>query len=167
MPVSFYTIAARGLHFGRYGDGAEDSRLLPLFLGYPQLVRGYGGGSFTASECTPSLTSTCQEYDRMLGSRVLVGNLELRFPLLRPFGVSDRMYGPVPVEAAFFADAGVAWNRNEKPEIFGGSREGISSVGVTFRVNIMGFAVGQIDFARPLQRSGRGWLWGFSFTPGF
>jgi hypothetical protein len=31
----------------------------------------------------------------------------------------------------------------------------------------MGFAVAQIDYARPFDRPGRGWIWGFSLTPGF
>ena len=41
MPAPFYTIAARALHYGRYGAGGEDRRLFPLFIGYPTLVRGY------------------------------------------------------------------------------------------------------------------------------
>src|SRR5439155_26808458 len=46
MPASFYTFAVRGLHYGRYGGGGEDTRLFPLFVGYPNLVRGYDVGSF-------------------------------------------------------------------------------------------------------------------------
>src|SRR5207244_9873889 len=38
MPASFYTIAARVLHYGRYGTGGQDQRLFPLFIGYPNLV---------------------------------------------------------------------------------------------------------------------------------
>ena len=68
----------------------------------------------------PTATSDCPAFDRLLGSRLLVGNLEFRFPLLRPFGASQRMYGPVPVEVALFADGGVAWNRGDKPSLFGG-----------------------------------------------
>jgi hypothetical protein len=98
---------------------------------------------------------------------MLVGNVELRFPLLRPFGVRQNMYGPLPIEVALFGDGGVAWTSADKPVLFGGSREAIASTGVTFRVNLFGFAVGQIDFARPLQRPGRGWLFEFSLTPGF
>ena len=112
MPARFYTIAVRGMHYGRYGTGAEDSRLMPLFLGYPEFVRGYGVDSFSAGECGTG--SSCPTYDQLVGSRMLVGNIELRFPLLRPFGVSDRMYGPLPVEVAFFLDGGVTWNRGQK-----------------------------------------------------
>ena len=75
----------------------------------------------------------CPAFDLLLGSRTLVGNLEFRFPLLRPFGVSQRMYGPVPVEVALFGDAGVAWGGNERPSVFGGSRHGVSSAGVALR----------------------------------
>jgi len=97
MPASFYTFATRIVHYGRYGSGGEDSRLFPLFIGYPNLVRGYDVNTFDASECG-NVPNQCPAFDRLLGSRVLVGNLEFRFPLLRPFGASQRMYGPVPVE---------------------------------------------------------------------
>jgi Tol biopolymer transport system component len=167
MPARFYTIAGRVMHVGRYGAGGEDTRLLPLFLGYPDLMRGYGIGSYEAAECTVTAASDCPEFDRLIGSRLLVGNLELRFPLLRPFGVRSGMYGPIPVEVAFFADAGVAWMRADRPSFAGGDRRGVSSAGVTFRVNVFGFAVAQIDFARPFQRPGRGWVWAFSLTPGY
>lgn len=167
MPVSFYTVALRGLHYGRYGSGAEDPRLAPLFVGYPSLVRGYDVNSFSMAECVPAFGSTCPVVDRLLGSRMLVGNAELRMPLLRPFGATTSMYGPVPVEVALFADAGVAWNRGERPTLLGGHRDGITSAGVTVRVNMMGMAIAQLDFARPFQRPGAGWEFQFSLLPGF
>lgn len=174
MPVPFYTIAGRVLHYGRYGTGSQDLRLFPLFLGYPNLVRGYDVGTFTATDCVPSspTANDCPAFERLIGSRVLVGNLEFRFPLLRPFGASQRMYGPVPVEVALFADGGVAWNRGERPSFLGSaadprSRKGVTSAGVTFRVNLLGFAVGEFDFSHPFQRPGRGWIFQFNLSPGF
>jgi hypothetical protein len=106
-PFRFYTIAGRLMHYGRYGGDSEDSRLLPLYIGYPGLVRGYDVTTIDASECVPTATSDCPLFDRLLGSRMLIGNLEFRFPLLRPFGATNRMYGPIPVEVAFFLDGGV------------------------------------------------------------
>ena len=168
MPASFYTIAGRVMHYGRYGNDGESTSLYPLYLGYPQFVRGYGTGSIRASECVAGAAGgTCEIYDRMLGSRLLVANLELRFPLLRPFGVRNGMYGPVPVEVAFFADGGVAWTKSQRPSFAGGDREPVSSTGVSFRLNLFGYAVAQTDFAYPLQRPGRGWVWAFNLTPGF
>ncbi len=167
MPVQFYTLAARVLHFGRYGGGGEDPRLTPLFIGYPTLVRGYDIGTFESDECSFTPDGRCPEFERLVGSRMLVGNLEFRFPLLRPFGVSSSVYGPVPVEVALFADGGVAWDSSDRPEFFGGDREAVSSGGLALRVNALGFAVLEFDFVKPFQRSERGWLFQFSLAPGF
>ena len=167
MPAPFYTIALRGIHYGRYGSGGQDARLFPLFVGYPSLVRGYDINTFDNSDCVPNATSSCPALDRMVGTRMLVGNLEFRFPLLRPFGASQRMYGPVPVEVALFTDGGVAWDAGEKPSLLGGSRKGVGSAGVALRVNLLGFAIGEFDFTHPFQRPGRGWVFQFNLSPGF
>jgi hypothetical protein len=165
MPAPFYTLATRVIHYGRYGSGGEDNRLYPLYIGYPSLVRGYDVNTIDASECG-AVVNVCPAFDRLVGSRILVGNLEFRFPLLRPFGAAPGMYGPLPVEVALFADAGVAWTRNTTPELFGGQAEGVSSVGAAFRVNFLGFAVGEFSFAHPLQRQ-QNWVFQFHLSPGF
>ena len=167
MPAPFYTIAVRGMHYGRYGSGAEDTRISPLYVGYPWLVRGYDVGSIDSDECVPTPQGSCQLIDRLLGSRMLVGNVELRFPLLRPFGVSGNMYGPLPVEVALFADAGTAWNSGETPSLRGGTRSAVSSAGVAFRMSLFGFAVGELDVTRAFSRPGHGWVFGFNLMPGW
>jgi hypothetical protein len=167
MPARFYTIAVRGMHFGRYGRGSQDERLLPLDVGYPWLVRGYDVGNVTSDECQATTTSDCELIDRVLGSRILVANVELRFPLLRPFGAERSMYGPLPVEVALFADGGTAWSDDERPDFLGGSRDGVVSAGIALRVNLMGFAVGEFDFSRAFQRPTRGWIFGFNLMPGW
>ncbi len=167
MPVPFYTLAARVMHYGRYGSGGEDPRLYPLYVGYPGLVRGYDSTGLDDSDCVATATSACALIDRQLGSRMLVGNIELRFPLLRPLGMSRQMYGPLPVEVALFADSGVAWNSGEKPAIFGGSRQGVTSAGVALRVNLMGLMVGEFDVLRAFQRPQQGWMFTFNFLPGW
>ena len=169
MPAPFYTIAGRVLHYGRYGSGGQDPRLSPLYLGYPDLVRGYDVGPVGATSCAVGALTVadCTSFDQLMGSRMLVGNLELRFPLLRPFGVSQRMYGPLPVEVAFFTDGGVAWNSGQRPSFFGGDRHGIASAGAALRVNLGGYAVAELDFARPVPTQGHGWVFQFNFSPGF
>jgi outer membrane protein assembly factor BamA len=77
------------------------------------------------------------------------------------------VYGPIPVEVALFADAGVAWDSLDKPSFAGGNREAVSSAGVALRVNAFGFAVVQLDLVRPFQRPDKGWLFQFSLSPGF
>jgi hypothetical protein len=167
MPATLYTFATRVMHYGRYGSGGEDERLFPLFIGYPSLVRGYDVNTFSPSECIATATSTCPALSRLVGSRLLVANLEFRFPLLRPFSSSRSVYGPVPIEVGLFADGGVAWNRGQSPSFLGGDRRGVSSVGFTFRANMLGFAVGEFAFSRPLQREQRGWVFQFNLAPGF
>lgn len=166
MPSRPFTLAARVLHYGRYGGGAEDSRLSPLYLGYPSLVRGYDIGSFSASEC-PANSNRCPTFDQLLGSRLLVGNLELRFPLLGVLGVGSGYYGALPIEMAVFADGGVAWTGQHKASFLGGDRKPVTSAGIALRVNVLGFAIAEIDLVRPFDRSEKGWYLELSLTPGY
>jgi WD40 repeat protein len=166
MPVRPFTIAARVMHFGRYGSGAEDARLTPLYLGYPSLVRGYDIGSFDINECPPG-SSACPAFDRLLGSRLLVGNLELRFPLLGVLGLGSGYYGALPLEAALFADGGLAYCSGDNANFCIGDNRAVYSTGAALRINVLGYAVGEIDFVKPWQRPDKGWYVEFSLTPGF
>ena len=166
MPLRPFTIAVRAMHYGRYGGGAEDSRLTPLFLGYPSLIRGYDIGSFSANEC-PQNGTTCPAFDRLLGSRLLVGNLELRFPLLGVLGLGSGYYGAFPIEAALFADGGLAYCPGDNPAFCTGDNQAVYSVGGGVRINVLGYAIGEIDMVRPFQRPDKGWYVQLSLTPGF
>jgi outer membrane protein assembly factor BamA len=154
------------MHLGRYGSGSEDERFRSLFIGYPDLIRGYY--DINSEDCNgiePSAT-TCPAYDRLFGSRMVVGNLELRAPLLGVFkGKLD--YGRVPIELVGFADAGVAWTSADKAVFLGGGRDWVRSAGVAVRVNVFGIMVVETAYARPFDRLSSGWVWSWSFTPGF
>ena len=89
-----FTLALRGMHYGRYGRDSEDSRISPLFIGYANLIRGYDVGSFSVDECEITATSSCAQFDRLIGSRMLVSNIELRAPLIGLFRPSA-MYGGI------------------------------------------------------------------------
>jgi WD40 repeat protein len=166
MPVRPYTLAFRMLHYGRYGNGGEDPRIQPLFLGYPTLVRGYDFGSFSASECGPSTDGSCPVFDQLLGSRLAVANAELRFPPFSALG-GRRFYGPLPIELLMFADVGVAWTSADKAEFLGGERKPVASWGAGARVNVFGFVVVEVDYVRPLDRPLQKSLWQFNFTTGW
>jgi Tol biopolymer transport system component len=166
MPRRPYTIALRGMYYGRVGQDAEDGRLPALFLGYPGLVRGYDQNSFESIECGNAANGSCPAFDRLIGSRVALANAELRFPIWGAFGGSQ-FYGPLPVEAAFFADGGIAWGSSDRLGFFPGDNKPVTSVGAALRVNVLNFAVAEVDFVRPLQRPEKGWLWQFSLRPGF
>jgi Tol biopolymer transport system component len=166
MPKRPFTIALRGLYYGRFGSDAESPFLSPVFIGYPELVRGYDSNSFQASECGATTDGSCPVFDRLIGSRMLVANAELRAPLWGAFGGSG-FYGPLPIEIGVFADAGAAWGQGGSLRVTGADRNLVRSVGALLRVNLMGFAIGQLDYARPLDRPGRGWIWQFTLRPGF
>jgi hypothetical protein len=167
MPLRPFTFAVRGLHYGRYGRDGEDERLSPLFIGYPGLVRGYESTSFDTSECEADATFVCPAFDRLLGSRIAIASAELRFPLLGLFSRRS-YYGGFPIEMAFFGDAGTAWTSNsDRPRYLGGDRDWVRSAGVALRVNAFGYAVVELDYVRPFDRPGRGWIWQFNLTPGF
>jgi Tol biopolymer transport system component len=165
MPARPFTIALRGLHYGRYGRDGEDVRLAPLYVGYPGLVRGYEVNSFDPTECIVE-ASTCAAFDQLVGSRLAVLGAELRFPI---YGLFSRrsLYGPVPLDLAFFGDAGTAWTTDDQPQFLDGTRDWVRSYGVAMRLNAFGYAILELDYVRPLDRPGRGWLWQFNLTPGF
>jgi surface antigen Omp85-like protein/WD40 repeat protein len=170
MPVRPFTFATRLLHYGRYAKDGEDSRLQPLFLGQGGLVRGYSYGSFDASECDPppGEPDSCPVFDQLLGSRVVVGNAELRFPLFGALGIGSGYYGVFPIEFAVFGDAGLAWDNSHKPSVFGsGTRDPVFSAGAGLRINLLGFAVVEVDLVRPFDRPGKRWIWQFDLQPGF
>ena len=162
-PLRPLTLAARALHVARYGAGADDPRLPPLYAGYAPLVRGYD--SLGSPRCLPG--AGCERLDELVGSRLLVGNAELRVPAfvwLR----RDRPYGPVPAELAFFFDAGTTWTNDSRPSGLGGSRRWIRSWGAAVRVNLFGFATGELDYVRPLDLAGTsGPVWRFRLGRGF
>jgi Tol biopolymer transport system component len=163
MPVRPLTLAGRFLHYGRYGPQADDARFAPLFVGYPNLVRGYDTEAFEAGRCVPG---ACTPIDALVGSKIAVVNLELRLPAFFFLG-GARSYGPLPMELVFFADAGVAWTSRESPRFAGGTRALVRSWGGGVRVNLLGYAIGEIDYVRPLDLPGRRSLWRLRLTPGF
>lgn len=170
MPVRPFTIAARLMHYGRYGRGGEDPRLQPLFLGWPGLVRGYRFSSFDASECKPGPNddpNSCPVFDQLLGSRIAVANLELRFPLFGVLGLGSGYYGALPLDWTIFGDAGLAWESGIDPSFAGGDRKPVFSAGTGFRFNLFGFAIAEVNLVHPFDRPDKNWVWELNFQPGF
>jgi outer membrane protein assembly factor BamA len=168
-PIRFPLVfAARAVHIGRYGSGSEDLRLTELFLGYPWLIRGYDDGSFTFAEATPDPDDpgATPLYAQLFGSKMAFANFELRLPLLGAFGVVPSA-GVPPVEAHGFFDAGVAWTEDQQARFLGGPRRLLRSYGVGLRVNLLGIAIGELDYVKPLDRPYKGAYWVFTLSPGF
>ena len=167
-----FTIAFRGLHYGRYGKSSEDStHMYPLFLGEETLIRGYSVGSFDLKECgTNTRTSGCPVFDRLLGSKVAAFSAEFRIPLLGvpEYGLINFPY--LPLTLSPFIDAGEAWSRGETPTLNINSakfRTPVVSAGLSARVNLLGYAIIEAYWARPFQRPGKGWVYGLQLAPGW
>jgi len=174
MPVKPFTLAGRLMHYGRYGSesSAEDNRLAPLFLGYSGMVRGYDLYSFTFDECQPTATSSCPAFDRLTGSKLLVGNVEVRFPPLGLLGLGPNLFGLLPIDLFGFYDAGVAWTVRDRGLCDPGQLKVltgcvVASAGAGLRLNFMGLAIVELDRVYPFNRPAKGGYWQFSFTPGF
>ena len=164
LPKTPVTLAMRAMQFGRYGAAGEDERFRSIYIGYPNFIRGYDG--ITSAECVPNESSSCPVYEQLFGSRMVVANVELRAPLFGLF--KGRLaYGPLPIELALFADAGVAWTEAEEASFLGGTRDFVKSVGAALRFNVLGFMVVETSLARPFDRPGTDWVWQWTFTPGF
>jgi Tol biopolymer transport system component len=169
-PVTF---AVRGLHFGRYGKDAESRELTPIFAGHPGIVRGYSAETFSPEECSVVATDpgACPEFDRLVGSRLVAAGIELRIPLLG----NDRLgllRSPLfPVELAGFVDGALAWSRGDSPSVEFSTdsfeRVPVFSAGASARLNLFGYAVLELFYAKPFQRPDRNWVFGFQLAPGW
>ena len=165
MPVKPFTLAFRILHYGRYGRDAEDNRLWPLYIGYDSLVRGYDYYTFSQDEY---INGQGLDQNRLYGSKMLIGNVELRFPLFRVLGIGKGYYGVFPVDFVAFYDIGTAWwDHGYSIHFSEAIRNPISSAGVGLRVNVFGFLVLGVNYVKPFDRPNKGWLFQFSFYPGF
>ncbi|MFP4081734.1 MAG: peptidase S9 [Candidatus Aminicenantes bacterium] len=164
MPVRPFTLAFRILHYGRYGKGAEDTRLYPLFVGYESLVRGYSLGSFDFNEFG---NGGGFDFNRLFGSKLIVANVELRFPLFQVLGIGRGYYGVFPIDFISFFDTGLAWESGDKAWFLDGDRKPVSSAGVGLRANLFGYLIMGVNYVRPFQRPQKGWHFQFTITPGF
>lgn len=172
-----FTLAFRGLHYGRYGRDSDDStRLYPLFLGEETIMRGYGYGSFTSEECNASRTSTstsgCPAFTRLLGSRVGLVSAELRIPVLGvpEYGLINFPY--LPLTLSPFVDVGQAWYSSDKPTFSfaqGAGKGVVASAGISARFNLLGYAILEAYAAHPFQRPtmDRSWVYGLQLAPGW
>jgi Tol biopolymer transport system component len=153
MPIRPFTIAMRVVHSARYGADGSDQRLLPSYLGSSYYVRGHRED---LRYCQPDESLVCG--DELFGNRLLVGNLEVRFPL---FGLRSRQldYGAIPIDGFLFADGGLVSSRND-------GRTGISSIGGGLRVNAGGLPL-EVGAVRALDGPRPRWQFDLGFRVGF
>jgi Tol biopolymer transport system component len=163
------TLAVRGLHFGRYGEDAESPRLSRLYLGQGSLVRGYESWTFSPVECGTNL-STCPVFDRLVGTKLVAGSVEVRAPLLGTpeFGLISASF--LPTEIFGFADVGAAWRDGEDVtwewDTDTAARVPVVSVGGGLRI-LLSYIPIEIWAAKPLHRPEEQIVYGFNIVPGW
>jgi outer membrane protein assembly factor BamA len=188
------TLAVRGLHYGRYGNGADDPRISPLYLGRDSIARGYDPYSINASECiAPARSTACPVFDRLVGSRIAAASVELRAPLLgiSGYGLIDAPF--LPTEIFAFGDVGAAWSSNCTPAdptnpsspclddprklplprkvklkwaTNTAERVPVFSVGIGLRI-LLSYIPIEVFAAKPFQRPGEQVVYGFNIIPGW
>jgi len=163
-PVTF---AFRGFHFGRYGQGNEE---FPLYLGSPWYIRG-----FNDSSTEQLLLNNGGSIDQLFGSKLLVGNFEVRLPFTGPKQIAAIQSGFLFSDLNLFFDAGVAWFDFEQFEGDVNRLEGtlqeanpVFSTGLSLRVNLFGALVLEPYYAIPINGGefDTG-VFGFNFFPGW
>ena len=173
--LTFATRALASIAVGR------DETLFPKYVGRPDFVRGYdranlfGTGftcnSFLGSGIQGRASDACSTVE-LVGSRVIVANAELRFPVIRRFELGA--FGLPPIDGVLFYDAGVAWSSGQevslrKPENydFNIHRHPLTSWGGGLRMNLFNMAILRWDYAIPMQTASRRGNWTFSLGPSF
>lgn len=147
-------LAFRLMHFGRYGQDANE--LQPIYLGNPNFVRGY---SFRGlRDPTGRRGGGFMTIENLIGSKILVGNAEVRLPFTGPeeFALIRSRY--FFTDLAWFADAGMAWFNFDEIEIQweavddSNIRTPVFSTGIALRVNLFGAIILEPYYAFPFQR---------------
>jgi len=140
--------------------------------------------------------NSCPVFDRLRGSKVAVVNAEIRIPLFGTEGFGLINFPYLPTEVAPFFDAGVAYTNAQGPDLRLSrsantipsncqnlaadpnaslqfayypctDRIPVFSTGVSFRFNVMGYAILEAYVAHPFQRPTKSWVWGFQLAPGW
>jgi hypothetical protein len=181
-PIVFnaLTFATRLFFDGSYG---RDANQLPIYVGSPDFVRGYDQSSFYGGYSCQSFLGAGNVYangcsaPQLIGTRAVVFNEELRFPIIRRFDLGALPIGIPPVDGALFYDAGLAWSAGQTPHISRPAnydpkkdidRYFLRSYGATIRVNLFNLAILSWSVAKPLDRpSYNRFNWTFALGVGY
>ena len=110
------------------------------------------------------------------GTRMMVGNAELRLPLTGPERLAMIKSRWLLSDLNLFFDSGLAWNRgnkiifdrNSSHDIDENGRFPIYSTGASLRINLFGYLVIEPYYAFPLQNGGlKNGVFGLNLTPGW
>ncbi len=150
-----YSLAFRLYHYGRYGKDADSERMSELFLGSPWFVRGYDMGDFYGDESDNANTISMNQ---LIGTRLLVTNLEWRIPFTGPKEIAWISSGLLFSELALFIDGGISWNKHSYPVAKlttnnNAQRIPVFSGGLAYRINLFGAMILEPYYAFPFHQN--------------
>ncbi len=163
-------LSFRLYHYGRYGKGSESDLIAPLYIGYPWFVRGYESKSFYDMN---NGNENALNFNQLSGSRIMVGNIELRVPFTGPERYAFIPFKWLYTDLNLFFDGGLAWSSYMQPALKWQPESPdetipLFSVGASIRFNLFGYAVIEPFYAIPLQNGGwENGSFGLNFTPGW
>jgi len=169
---NYLTIATRA--YADLSIGPDETEF-QKYIARPDYVRGYDRNSNFYLSCpvvgaNPSNCSAVQ----LLGSRVAVANVELRFPVVRRVELGFLPFDLPPLDGLFFYDVGLAWSQGQsvyaaRPSNFDVSsqRYPLRSYGAGVRLNLFNYAILRWDYAVPIDQAGHKGVWTWSLWPSF
>ncbi len=186
--LRFKPITLAGRVYSYIRSGKDDERLRGNYIGYPFFVRGFDSMS-------PEKVGDIS-YNDLMGSRVLVGNFEIRLPFTGPEKLAAVKSKFLFSDLNLFFDAGLAWNKGNKivgsladkplieqtdnqgnPVLDDGSplmvydpnyRVPVLSAGISVRVNLFGAMIIEPYYAIPFVKSRTKFgTFGLNFMPGW
>lgn len=173
-------LAFRMAHYGRYGQIpiSDDPRnpgrqysTFDFFLGYPNFLRGFDYNSLYRNQ--QEFFDETFTFDNLLGTRVLLGGIEIKTPFTGPERLALISSGFFFTELGWFLDAGIAWNEGQdltwrKSGSNSQMRFPVFSTGPSLRINLFGALILEPYYAFPFAIDQR-WpgTWGLNFWPGW
>lgn len=173
------TLAARVYSYMRMGEDSD--RLYNIYIGYPYMVRGFESNTFGPNSKIG--------YNDLSGSRMVVGNFEVRLPFTGPEQLAVLPSGFLFSDLNFFIDGGLAWRSNSTikwnktdedliTETVNGRTYSsydpsvtmpVFSAGVSLRVNLFGAMILEPYYAIQLNNPTREKFgtFGLNFAPGW
>lgn len=179
------TLAVRGMSYSRFID--QSRTVYPFYVGNMGFVRGLG------SILNNNVESLGLTFSQLIGSKLMLGNVELRLPFTGPKKLAIIPSRYFISDLNLFFDIGTAFDdysefkdgrerdviqRDDNGNILLDSNGSpittiqtikptlVSSVGISMRVNLFGALILEPYYARPLIEGGR-FAFGLNIVPGW
>ncbi len=177
---SYLTLAT---HLYADVNAGPGESLFPQYMANPYspgYIRGYDREAQLASTTCGATgisigasSSTCSSV-QLLGSRIVSGSVELRFPLLRRLDLGFLPITLPEIDGLFFYDAGMTWTGGQtisltKPANYDPTtmRYPLRSFGYGIRMNVFNIALLKFDYAIPRDSFNNQGYWWFSIGQSF